>query len=153
MFISHKSYLEGRPGFPGLGRIAWRMIERETVNPWYHVSLRFTVDGRQCTKSLMPNDASLLSDLLALQSPTFLIDHVQVVTAPWLNGGSLERMEKLLSLVIGCDQNGERVMLHTVASGAVYSSIPDCLDVSSLSNIQTIYEYTKSAHSPAQECA
>ena len=153
MFISHKSYLEGLPGFPGLGRIAWRMIERETVNPWYHVSLRFTVEGRQSTKSLMPNDASLLSDLLALQSPTFLIDHVQVVTAPWLNGGSLERMEKLLSLVIGYDQNGECVMLHTVASGAVYSSIPDCLDVSSLSNIQTIYEYTKSAHSPAQECA
>lgn len=153
MFISHKSYLEGHPGFPGPGRTAWRMIERETVSPWYHVSLRFTEDGRQSTKSLMPNDASLLSDLLALQSPTFLIDHVQVVTAPWLNGGSLERMEKLLSLVIGYDQNGESVMLHTVASGMVYSSTPDCLDVSSLSNIQTIYEYTKSAHSPAQECA
>ena len=128
-------------------------MERESMDPWYHVRIRLTEDGRQSTKSLMPNDASLLSDLLALQSSTFLIDHVQVVTAPWLNGGSLERMEKLLSLVIGCDQNGERVMLHTVASGAVYSSSPDCLDVSSLSNLQTIYEYTKNAHSPVQECA
>ena len=152
MFISHESYLVGLPGFPGPKRTAWRMMELETKHPWYHVTIRSTEGNKHSIKKLMPTDASLLSDLLALQSPTFLIDHVQVVTAPWLNGGSLERMEKLLSLVIGYDQNGECVMLHTVASGAVYSSTPDCHDVSSLSNILTIYEYTKSAHSPVQEC-
>lgn len=123
------------------------------MHPWYFVTIQLIEGTKRRTKKMMPTDASLLSDLLALQSPTFLIDHVQVVTAPWLNGGSLERMEKLHSLVIGYDQNGECVMLHTVASGAVYSSAPDCLDISSLSNILTIYEYTKIAHSPVQECA
>ena len=152
MFISHESYRECRPGFPGSGRTAWRMIERESMDPWYHVILRFTEEARQLTKRFIPTDASLLSNLLKLEGPTCLIEEVQVITSPWINGGLSERMEKLLSLVIGYDQNGECVMLHTVASGAVYSSTPDCLDVSSLSNILTIYDYTKSAHSPVQEC-
>lgn len=120
------------------------------MHPWYHLTVLITEGTKHLTKKLMPTDTSLLSDLLALQSPTFLIDHVQVVTAPRLNGGSLERMEKLLNLVIGYDQNGQCVMLHTVASGMVYSSTPDCLDVSSLSDIQTIYEDMKSAHSQVQ---
>ncbi|MNC75759.1 hypothetical protein D3C75_1273490 [compost metagenome] len=59
-------------------------------------------------------------------------------------------MEKLISLNIGYDQKGECVLLHTVASGAVYSSTPDCLDVSSLSDIQTIYQDMESAHSQVQ---
>jgi hypothetical protein len=127
------------------------MIERESMDPWYHVILRFTEGARQLTKRFMPTDASLFSNLLELEGPTCLIEEVQVITSPWVNGGLSERMEKLISLVIGYDQKGECVLLHTVASGTVYSSSPDCLDVSSLSNIQTIYEYTKSAHSPVQE--
>ncbi|MDP5799761.1 hypothetical protein P3827_29945 [Pseudomonas aeruginosa] len=123
------------------------------MHPWYHVTIRINEGARQRIKKLMPTDASLLSELLALQSPTFLVDDVQVVTAPSVNGSTSERMEKLVSLVVGYDQNGECVMLHKVASGDVYSSTPDCLDVRSLTNTRTIYEDTKSAHSPVQECA
>lgn len=150
MFISHEAYREGRPGFPGPGRIAWRMVERESMDPWYHVILRFTEGARQLTKRFMPTDASLLSNLLELEGPTCLIEEVQVITSPWVNGGLSERMEKLISLVIGYDQKGECVLLHTVASGTVYSSTSDCLDVSSLSDIQTIYQDMKSAHSQVQ---
>ncbi|KKX58017.1 MULTISPECIES: hypothetical protein [Pseudomonas] len=150
MFISHEAYREGRPGFPGPGRIAWRMVERESMDPWYHVILRFTEGARQLTKRFMPTDASFLSNLLELEGPTCLIEEVQVITSPWVNGGLSERMEKLISLVIGYDQKGECVLLHTVASGTVYSSTSDCLDVSSLSDIQTIYQDMKSAHSQVQ---
>lgn len=149
MFISHESCLVGLPGFPGLGRTAWRMVELESMHPWYHVSIRLTEGTKRRTKKLMPTDASLLSELLALQSPTFLVDDVQVVTAPRLNGGNSERMEKLVSLVIGYDQIGVCVLLHKVASGAVYSSAPDCSDVGSLTNTRTIYEDTKQT---SQEC-
>lgn len=153
MFISHEFYLEGRVGFPGSGRTAWRMVERESMDPWYHVTLRFTEGVRQLTKRFMPTDASFLSDLLELEGPTCLVEEVQVITSPWVNGSSSERMEKLISLVIGYDQNRQCVLLHKVASGAVYSSAPDSLDISSLTDTRTIYEDAKSAHTPVQECA
>jgi hypothetical protein len=129
------------------------MVEFESMDPWYYVTVRFHEGSLQRTKKLMPTDVSMLSNLLTLQSQTCLVEEVQVVTTPRLNRGNSERMEKLISLVIGYDQNGECVMLHKVASEAVYSSAPDCLDVGSLINTQTIYEDMKSAHSPAQECA
>lgn len=153
MFISHESCLVGQPGFPGPGRSAWRMVERESTDPWYHVILRITEGARQHTKKLMSTDASLLSDLLVQQSPACLVEEVQVVTAPRLNGGSSDRMEKLVSLVIGYDQRGECILLHKVESGAVYSSARDSLDAGSLTGVRTIYEDTKTAPSAVQECA
>lgn len=153
MFISHEFYREGRPGFPGPGRIAWRMVERESMDPWYHVILRFTEGARQLTKRFMPTDASLLSNLLELQGPTCLVEEVQVITSPWVNGGPSERMEKLISLVIGYDQKGECVLLHKVAGGAVYNNARGSLDAGSLTRIQTIYEDPKTAHSAAPEFA
>jgi hypothetical protein len=128
------------------------MVERESMDPWYHVILQVVEGTNRRTKKLMPTDASLLSDLLAQQSPTCSVEEIQVVTAPWLNGGASERMEKLLSLVVGYDQKGECVLLHKVASGAVYSSAQDALDVSSLINTRTIYEDTQLANSPVQGC-
>ncbi|QAY86214.1 hypothetical protein CUN61_20610 [Pseudomonas arsenicoxydans] len=129
------------------------MVERESMDPWYHVILQVTEGDRQRTKKLMPTDASLLSDLLVQQGPTFLVEEVQVVTAPQLNGGNSDRMEKLLSLVIGYDQRGECILLHKVASGAVYSSARGSLDVGSLTGVRTIYEDTEITPSAVTESA
>jgi hypothetical protein len=129
------------------------MIERESIDPWYHVILRVTEGNGHRTKKLMPTDASLLSDLLLQQGPTFLVEEVQVVTAPQLNGGNSDRMEKLLSLVIGYDQRGECILLHKVASGTVYSSARGSLDVGSLTGVRTIYEDTEIAPSSISESA
>lgn len=118
------------------------------MHPWYHVTIRLTEGNTRRTKKLMPTDATLLSELLALHSPTFLVEDVQVVTAPSVNGSASERMEALVSLVIGYDQAGECVLLHKVASGVVYSSARDCQDADSLTGIRTIYEGSKAA-SPA----
>jgi hypothetical protein len=101
----------------------------------------------------MPTDASLLSDLLELEGPTCLVEEVQVITSPWVNGTSSERMERLVSLVTGYDQAGRCVLLHKVASGVVYSTARENLDASSLTRIRTIYEDSKTAHSAGQECA
>lgn len=154
MFISHESCLVGLPGFPGPGRTAWRMVELESMHPWYHVTIRSIEGTKRSIKKLMPTDVSLLSELLALQSPTFLVDDVQVVTAPSLNGSTSVRMEKLVSLVVGYDQRGECVLLHKVHSGATYSSSPDGVsDAKLLSDTRTIYVDMKSTHSLTRECA
>jgi hypothetical protein len=101
----------------------------------------------------MPTDASLLSDLLELEGPTCQVEEVQVITSPWVNGGNSERMETLISLVIGFDQKGECVLLHKVASGAVYSTARGSFDAGSLTRIRTIYEDSKAAIPAVEECA
>jgi hypothetical protein len=63
-------------------------------------------------------------------------------------------MEKLISLFVGYDQNGECVLsLHKVGSGAVYSSAADILDARSLIDVRMTYEDMQTTHSSVQECA
>ncbi len=153
MFISDESCLVGFPGFPGPGRTAWRMVERDSEELWYHVRFRVREGGRSRAKKCMPADSSVLAHLLSQRSPDHTIEEVQVVTAPHMNGSASDRMERLVSLVMGYDQAGECVLLHQVASGAVYSSASDCLDAGSLTGIRTIYEDTKTAPSAVPEFA
>jgi hypothetical protein len=49
-------------------------------------------------------------------------------------------MEKLISVIVGYDRNGECVLLHKVDSGAIYSSSPGVSDAGLLSNMRTIYD-------------
>jgi hypothetical protein len=49
-------------------------------------------------------------------------------------------MEKLISVIVGYDSNGECVLLHKVDSGAIYSSSPGVTDAGLLSNIRMIYD-------------
>lgn len=151
MFISDESCSLGFPGLFGNGRAGWRMVERESLDPWYHVTFRLIVGNESHTKKLMPTDASSLSDLLALQSPTCLVGEVQVVTAPSLNGSPSERMEKLIRLLIGNDMRGECVMLHQVEGGEIYSSFDGLTDAALLRDSRIIYEATDT-QSPDQEC-
>ncbi|WP_408598544.1 hypothetical protein [Pseudomonas sp. PLMAX] len=152
MFISHESCLLRLPGFSGAGLAAWRMVERNSIDPWYHVLVRDHEGARAYTRKKMPTDLSLLAGLLAKQSPTFVIEEVQVVTPPSMNGGISERMEVLINLVVGYDQNGEYVMLHKVESGTVYSSAPDsAIDAGSLTSPRTIYKAKQQAASPPQK--
>lgn len=153
MFISDESCQIGFPGFPGPGRTAWRMIERDSEDVWYHVRFRVREGAGTRSKKLMPTDPSILAHLLSQRSPDHTVEEVQVVTAPHMNGSNSDRMEKLVSLVIGYDQRGECILLHKVASGAVYSSASDCLDASSLTGIRTIYEDTKTAPSAVSDRA
>lgn len=149
MFISDESCLVGFPGFPGPGRTAWRMVERDSEELWYHVRFRVCEGDRTRHMRRMPADTAVLAHLLSQESSEHTIEEVQVVTAPHMNGSASDRMERLVSLVMGYDQAGECVLLHKVASGAVYSSARDSLDAGTLTGIRTIYEDTKIAPSAA----
>ena len=140
MFISDESCMVGLPGFPGPCRTAWRMIERDTEDFWYHVRFRICEGARPRFKKMMPSDPSMLTHLLSQQSPEHKIEVVQIVTPPCMNGSPLERMEKLISAIVGYDRSGECVLLHKVDSGAIYSSSPGVIDACLLRNIRTIYD-------------
>jgi len=140
MFISDESCLVGFPGFPGPGRTAWRMVERDSEELWYHVRFRVREGGRSRAKKCMPADSSVLAHLLSQRSSDHAVEEVQVVTAPHMNGSASDLMERLVSLVIGYDQRGECVLLCKVDSGAIYSSSPGMIDACLLSNIRTIYD-------------
>lgn len=145
MFISDEACMVGLPGFPGPGRTAWRMVELNSEDFWYHVRFRICGGARARFKKLMPSDPSMLTHLLSQRSPEHKIEVVQVVTPPCMNGSSLERMEKLINAVVGYDGNGECVLLHKVDSGAIYSSSPGVTDAGLLSNIRMIYDATTAA--------
>ncbi|MCE1003084.1 MULTISPECIES: hypothetical protein [Pseudomonas] len=146
MFISDESCLVGLPGFPGPGRTAWRMVERDSEDLWYHVRFRICEGDITRHKKLMPTDPSILAYLISQRSPDHSIEEVQVVTAPCMNGSSSDRMEKLISLMVGYDQNGECVLLHKVDSGAIYSSSSDGVtDAGLLTDIRVIYDVTTAA--------
>lgn len=104
MFISDDSCLVGLPGFPGLGRTAWRMVERDSEDFWYHVRFRICEGARARFKKLMPTDPSMLAYLISQRSREQTIEVVQVVTPPCINGSPLERMEKLISAIVGYDR-------------------------------------------------
>ena len=140
MFISDEFCMVGLPGFPGLGRTAWRMVERDSEDFWYHVRFRIREGGGARFKKLMPSDPSMLRHLLSQRNPEHELEVVQVVTPPWMNGSSLERMEKLISAIVGYDGTGECVLLHKVDSGVIYSSSPGASDAGLLTNIRTIYD-------------
>lgn len=140
MFISDETCLIGLPGFPGPGRMAWRMVERDSEDFWYHVRFRICDGTGVRFKKLMPTDPSMLAHLISQRSREHTIEVVQVVTPACINGSSLERMEKLISVIVGYDRNGECVLLHKVDSGAIYSSSPRVTDAGLLSNTRMIYD-------------
>ena len=140
MFISDETCMVGLPGFPGPGRTAWRMVERDSEDFWYHVRFRICEGAEVRFKKMMPTDPSMLAHLISQRSREHTIEAVQVVTPACINGSSLERMEKLISVIVGYDRNGECVLLHKVDSGAIYSSSPSVTDAGLLSNTRMIYD-------------
>lgn len=144
MFISDESYSARFPGLFGHGRFAWRMLERQSMDPWYQVVRRICEGSGHRIEKLIATSASVLAEILADSNKSNSVEVVQVITPPWMNATSLDRMEKLVELIAGYDHRGEYVLLHKVESGAVYSTSPDdAVDASLLTEAKTIYEDTK----------
>ncbi|CAJ0557566.1 unnamed protein product, partial [Mesorhabditis spiculigera] len=130
---------------------AWSSVTRKSFGTTSGCALVKAVD--RGLKKCMPADIAVLAHLLSQRSPDHTIEEVQIVTAPHMNGSASDRMERLVSLVIGYDQAGECVQLHKVASGAVYSSARDSTDAGSLTGVRTIYEDTNTAPSAVSKSA
>jgi hypothetical protein len=152
MFISDESYSVRVPGLFGNGQSAWRMLERQSMDPWYQVVRRICEGSGHRIEKLIATSASVLAEILADSNKSNSVEVVQVITPPWMNATSLDRMEKLVDLIAGYDHRGECVLLHTVESGAVYSTSSDgAVNASLLTETRTIYKDTKPNASAVQK--
>ena len=143
MFISDESYSFRFPGLFEHGRSAWRMLERQSMDPWYQVVRKICEGSGYRIEKLISTSASVLVEILA-DSKTSSVEVVQVITPPWMNATSLDRMETLIELTAGYDHSGEYVLLHKVECGAVYSTSTDgTSDAILLTEVKTIYEDPK----------
>jgi len=144
MFISDELYSFRFPGLLEHGRLAWRMLERQSMDPWYQVVRRICEGSGHRIEKLISTSASALVEILTDSNESNSVEVVQVITPPWMNATSLDRMETLIELTAGYDQSGEYVLLHKVECGVVYSTSPDgTSDTSLLTEVKTIYEDPK----------
>ena len=154
MFISDESYSVRLPGFFGNGQSAWRMLERQSMDPWYQVVRRICEGSGHRIEKLLATSASVLVGILEDRNESNSVEVVQVITPPWMNATALDRMETLVELTAGYDHNGEYVLLHKVECGVVYStSFGGASDPSLLMEAKTIYEDPKRNASTVPECS
>jgi hypothetical protein len=154
MFISDESYSVRLPGFFGNGQSAWRMLERQSMDPWYQVVRRICEGSGHRIEKLIATSASVLVDILADSNESNSVEVVQVITPPWMNATSLDRMETLIELTAGYGHGGEYVLLHKVECGVVYStSFAGTSGTSPLTKAKTIYEDPNRNVSTVQECS
>ena len=140
MFISDESYSFRFPGLFGSGQMAWRMLEQQSMDPWYQVVRRIYEGSGHRIEKLISTSASVLVEILT-DSKTSSVEVVQVITPPWMNSTSVDRMETLIELIAGYDHTGENVLLHKVECGVVYSTSTDGRnDRSLLTEVTIIYE-------------
>jgi hypothetical protein len=154
MFISDESYSARLPGFFGNGQSAWRMLERQSMDPWYQVVRRICEGSGHRIEKLIATSASVLVDILADSNESNSVEVVQVITPPWMNATSLDRMETLIELTAGYGHGGEYVLLHKVECGVVYStSFGGTSGTSPLTKVKTIYEDPNRNVSTVPECS
>ena len=114
------------------------------MDPWYQVVRRICEGSGHRIEKLISTSASALVEILTDSNESNSVEVVQVITPPWMNATSLDRMETLIELTAGYDQSGEYVLLHKVECGVVYSTSPDgTSDTSLLTEVKTIYEDPK----------
>ena len=140
MFRSHETVAVGIPNAFGDGYSNWRMFERHSLYPWYHVVVTERLEGKVWPKSTMISDVDMLEELLSQQSIDFVVEEIQVVTPAWMNKTGKWIMEGLSGLLVGYDSTGVRVCLHNIENEKAYTDAPGRLiDPSSLKGVQVIF--------------
>lgn len=140
MFCSHQADMAGIPGMFGDGLMHWHCVSRALATHWYHVSVQRLLAGqlRDCVE--MPSDEARLVELLLAQDESLIVREVQAVTPGWMNQGGSWKMEKLLSLSMGFNQEGVPVSILEVDSGDVYIDTHEPgLTAESLTGLKELY--------------
>eukprot|EP01133_Synstelium_polycarpum_P012278 gene12279-14391_t len=98
------------------------------------------VKGRAHEFELMVNDEPKLQQVLQSQDDEVFVKEIQIVTPANMNGGDAWRMEKVESVALGDDSDGDAVCVVTVEGGSIYhDSYRSSLDVKTLTNVRTLY--------------
>lgn len=141
MFRTDDNDLAGLPGMFGEGLAHWHAVTRMLRKHWFHLSVVMAGEGKGHEFELMVNDEMKLQQVLQAQDDEVYVKDVQVVTPADMNGSGAWRMEKVKSLAIGDDQDGDSVCVVTVDGGSVYhDSYRTNLDVASLTKMRVMYD-------------
>ena len=141
MFRTDDNDLAGLPGMFGEGLAHWHAVTRMLRKHWFHLSVVMVGEGKGHEFELMVNDELKLQQVLQAQSDEVFVKQIQVVTPSNMNGSDAWRMEKVKSLSIGDDKDGDAVCVVTVEGGSVYhDSYRSSLDVATLTNIRALYD-------------
>jgi hypothetical protein len=108
---------------------------------WFHLTVKMILKGRAQEFELMVNDEPKLQQVLQSQDDEVFVKEIQIVTPANMNGGDAWRMEKVDSLALGQDSDGDAVCVVTVEGGSSYhDSYRSSLDVTTLTNMRTLYD-------------
>ena len=140
MFNTHESTRMGFFGLFGEGYSLWGMVERGLHAPWFHVSIKISIDGEESSRILMPGDESMLEQVLTQQNEEMQVTDIQVVTPAWVNSQERWMMERLIRLEVGYDADDCLIHIISVESGAVYSGWPGArCAAADLRDVRVIY--------------
>lgn len=140
MFSTQDSERIRLPEMFGEGHNNWYMIERLLALHWFHVCLEHSEEDQTWSFTKMVSDAKSLKGILTEKDSSTVVTEVQVMTPAWMNKGDGWKMEKLVSLATGYDQDGIGVSVIEVAGGQIYTDVhADNFDPSSLTDVCKIY--------------
>lgn len=102
----------------------WTMVERDAKTSWFHVTVRYRVEGHRITRTFMPDNAELLLQLLSEKNGSLQVLDLQVMTPPAVNQLGRWSMEPLAKIELAMGDEDEEVLIYTTAEGHVYLDPP-----------------------------
>lgn len=122
MFVSHESWRSDASALLGEGHSCMRIVEWQSLHHYYQVVVKEIEGKKQYTRLYLIGDVDILDSVLEKQCDDFKVVDVLLISPGWMNGTGSWAMNKVLSLIMGCSELGEKVCLHKISDGVVYAS-------------------------------
>lgn len=102
----------------------WSMIERDSKDAWFYVTLEYRVDGQLIIRTFMPDNAQLLVRLLSEKSRPLRVKELQVVLPPKLSKMKRWLMEPLAKIESAIGEDEDELLIYTTTTGVTYVDPP-----------------------------
>lgn len=102
----------------------WTMVERDAKTSWFHVTMRFRVDGHLVSRIFMPDTVQLLLQLLEGDSDELFVQELQIVTPEKVNQRGRWLMEPLTKVELALGGDDDEIFIYTTEEGRVYVDPP-----------------------------
>lgn len=120
MFRTHPSTSLG-PYTSGSDSFYWSCIEHNLALPWFYIALKNKAS--QTTTMLQIMDPRVFSELSTQGDETNLIEYVQLVSPPYMNGSSTWKMEKLCGFSYGHSQDLGSFEIYELEHNKIYTTL------------------------------
>jgi hypothetical protein len=142
MFRTDDGDMAGLPGMFGEGLSHWHAVSRVLETHWFHVTIDVKLENRRTQFSQMVNDEFRLHQIILAQDLETRVTSVQVVTPPRMNKTPDWKMEKVLNVTLGNDQDECTVCVLEVDGGGIYhDSFSEKFEPLSLTNLRRIFHH------------